>query len=255
MRINARRFSPKWWVMLPWVAADIYRRLTPPDPSLHAMSYWSYGSLPRKSIEQIARDAARAELTILNPGTRDPGTSVNLFELSCILMLMKSANARKVIEIGTFDGNTTLNMAMNLPPEGRVVSVDLPVDEPVELALPVESDVERNVTDRMRVGEQFRDHAVARSKIVQVFANSAKLDFSTLDGPFDFAFIDGCHAYNYVKSDTAHIMCVMRPGGIVVWHDYAMMEAVSRAVDEFRGEFAALEAVASTRLAVGIMRL
>jgi len=166
---------------------------------------------------------------------------------------MAMANARRVLEIGTYDGNTTLNLAANLPPEGRVVTIDLPIEDPPSLALAVDSDKERNMTDRARVGAQFLDHP-ARAKITQVFSDSATLDFTTLGGPFDFCFIDGCHAYNYVKSDTDNVLRVMRPGGVVAWHDYAMMDSVSKAVDEYDGAFASLAAVQLTRLAVGITR-
>lgn len=254
MRVEARRFTPLWWATLPWTAKDIWRRLTPPDPAFHAASYWWHGTLARRPIEELARSAATMPLTICNPGLRDPGTSVTLFELNCILMLIATANARKVVEIGTYDGNTTLNMALNLRADGHVVTIDLPVDKSADLALVVDSDQERNVTDRTRVGEQFRNNPVARSRIHQVFGDSAVLDFSTLGGPFDFAFIDGCHAYNYVKSDTEKVMSVMQPGGVIVWHDYGMMEAVSRAVDEFMGAFASLCAIQLTRLAVGVVK-
>lgn len=254
MRVNARRFSPLWWASLPLVAKEIYRRLTPPDPLFHAMSYWWHGSLPRRPIEEAARPAAREQLSIFNPGLRDPGTSVTVFELNCILMLMRSTKALKVLEIGTFDGNTTLNLAMNLPDDGEVVTIDLPVDEKVDLALALDRNIERNETERRRVGEQFRDRPHARAKIKQVFGDSARLDFAALGGPYDFAFIDGCHAYNYVKSDTQNVMRIMRPGGIIIWHDYAMMESVSRAVDEFDGSFGALYALELTRLAVGVLK-
>ena len=252
MTISARRFTPLWWLTLPWTAKDVYRRLTPPDPAMHAASYWWHGTLPREPIENLAHGAAHTQLAVLNPGARDPGTSVTLFELNCILMLMASASAKKVIEIGTFDGNTTLNIAANLPDDGGVVTIDLPIDNEVQYALSIDAEKERNVTDRARVGAQFQNHLQSR-KIKQVLGDSATLDFATLGGPFDFAFIDGCHAYAYVKSDTEKILRVMRPGGIVVWHDYAMMENVSRAVDEFRGKFATLCAVQLTRLAVGIV--
>jgi predicted O-methyltransferase YrrM len=251
--ISARRFSPMWWLMLPWSGKDYYRRLSPPDAAIGAISYWWHGDLPRRPIEEVARSAAAARLSIVNPGRRDPGTSVTLFELNCILMLMDTSGAKKALEIGTFDGNTTLNIAANLPSDGEVVTIDLPLEASTDLALAVDSEMERNLTDRNRVGEQFRDDPL-RQRIRQVFGDSAVLEFSTLGGPFDFAFIDGCHAYAYVKSDTEKVMRVMRPGGIVVWHDYAMMESVSRAVDEFRGAFASLCAVQLTRLAVGVMK-
>ena len=246
------RFTPRWWLSLPFTAKDIYKRLSSPDYQVNSMTYWWHGGLERMPVESVLPNAERAELRLHNPGWREPGTSTTLFELNCILMAMHHVKAKSVIEIGTFNGNTTLNLAANVPEDGRVVTIDLPVDEHVEYDLEV-SDGMRNVTDRRIVGEQFKGHPL-ESRIQQVFGDSAKLDFSTLGGPFDFAFIDGCHDYNYVVKDTENITKVMRPGGCVMWHDYAEMGSVSRAVDEFRGRFNRLCAIEGTRLAVGFTK-
>ena len=73
-------------------------------------------------------------------------------------------------------------------------------------------------------------------------------------GPFDFAFIDGCHFYDYVKVDTRNCVSHMKPGGLVVWHDYGMIEDVSRAVDEWSPATGIpVSVVAGTRLAIARM--
>ena len=36
----------------------------------------------------------------------------------------------------------------------------------------------------------------------------------------DLAFIDGAHTDDYVRNDTEKIARMMRPGGLVFWHDY-----------------------------------
>jgi predicted O-methyltransferase YrrM len=160
-----------------------------------------------------------------------------------------------VLEIGTFDGNTSLNIALNLPEDGRVVTIDLPVSDEGEYAIDIEDFSMRNVTDRSIVGHQFRNHPL-EGKIIQIFGDSGVLDFGSLGGPFDVAFIDGCHAYEYVISDTRKVLEVMAPGGVVLWHDYAMFESVSRAVDEIKGTgvFEEIFAIQGTRLAVGTVK-
>jgi predicted O-methyltransferase YrrM len=247
------RFSPRWWLKLPETAKNVYRRLKPPDVQLQEMQYWWHGALERRAIEHVLADAAGSTFQILNPGLREPGTSITIFELACVLMAMRSVKARKVLEIGTFNGNTALNIAANLEDDGVLVTVDLPIEPPEKLALGLEQDRERNVTDRNAVGIQFRDRPEAK-RIRQVLGDSAKLDFGTLGGPFDLAFIDGCHAYNYVKSDTEKVLEVMRPGGLVLWHDYSMIESVARAVDEYRGRVDRLVAIEGTRIALGYVR-
>lgn len=247
------RFSPKWWLTLPFTAQDIYQRLSPPDSAVADMSYWWYGTLERRAAEDLFPAAKHAELKIRNPGFRDPSTSITLHELNAILMGLLQTDARRVLEIGTFDGNTTLNMAANLPEDGQVVTIDLPVEGDTDYALELKDSGLRNVTDRQRVGEQFLEDPL-KARIQQVYGDSAKVDFDALGGPFDFAFIDGCHDYEYVKSDTENVLGVMRKGGIVMWHDYAFMESVSEAVDEFRWRVDELCAIQGSRLAMGVVR-
>jgi hypothetical protein len=46
----------------------------------------------------------------------------------------------------------------------------------------------------------------------------------------------------------------MKPGGLIVWHDYGMIEDVSRAVDEWSRETGiSVSIVTGTRLAVAKM--
>lgn len=250
---DIKRFTPKWWLTLPLTAQDIYKRLTPRDHSVEQMSYWFFGGLERHPAEHVLTKSDDARVEMANVGNREPGTSTTIFELSCILMGLYEVDAKKVIEIGTFNGNTTLNLALNLPDDGKVVTIDLPTEGDTSYALDISTTDHRNVTDRSGVGRQFRGHEAAK-KIEQVLGDSATLDFSALDGPFDFAFIDGCHDYNYVKSDTDNVLRVMRKGGLVMWHDYAEMESVSAAVDEYRHRFDRMCAIEGTRIAMGFVR-
>jgi hypothetical protein len=36
----------------------------------------------------------------------------------------------------------------------------------------------------------------------------------------DLIFIDGSHAHSYVESDTKKALRMIKPGGIIFWHDY-----------------------------------
>ncbi len=248
-----RRFSLKWWLALPFSIGDIFKRLMPKDPMVHTQCCWWYGELPRLHPQEVFPEAAGADYRILNSGRRDPATSTTIYELNCILMGMSHIGAKRVVEVGTFDGNTTLNMAANVGDGGKVTTLDLPLEEAEpELELAIDPGL-RNVTKRQVVGEQFLNRR-EKERIEQIFEDSGKVDWGTLGGPFDMAFIDGCHAYEYVKNDTENALSVVRPGGIVMWHDYAEMEDVSRAVDEFRGRFEQICALQGTRLAIGFVK-
>jgi predicted O-methyltransferase YrrM len=36
----------------------------------------------------------------------------------------------------------------------------------------------------------------------------------------DIVFVDAGHTYAYIKSDTENALKMVRPGGVVLWHDY-----------------------------------
>ena len=53
--------------------------------------------------------------------------------------------------------------------------------------------------------------------------------------------IDGGHTEAVVTSDTQKAIALLRPGGLVLWHDYCPDEAVRRTCDSVRGVLAAIE--------------
>jgi len=36
-------------------------------------------------------------------------------------------------------------------------------------------------------------------------------------------FVDAGHTYRYVKSDTEKALKMLRPGGVILWHDYMQL--------------------------------
>ena len=246
------RFTFGWWLELPFTFGDTWKRITPRDAMTQQSCYWWHGKLDREQIGKIFSSAKSVDIAIRNAEKPDPQWSVTLYELNCLLLAQRAINAKHVLEVGTYDGNTTLNMAANLPADGTLVTIDLPPgqDDP-SLAFDVENSL-RNIAGRHVVGREFMDRPEKRF-IKQVLGDSANLDWPALGGPFDLAFIDGCHAYEYVRSDTNNVLSVMRPGGVVMWHDYTSIPDVARAVDEFEGRFKKLVAVQGTRLALGVV--
>lgn len=219
------------------------------DPeAYHVVGSWTYGRLPRVPATVLFPALAAADLTLIHSLERDADTSLTLLELAVLCGIVRVTNARRVLEIGTFDGGTALNLAANLPADGRVTTVDLPVDWSGSLALHVPTDAV-NVTSRRTVATKYRD-TVYEGRIRQVYGDSAQIDWATLGGPFDLIFVDGCHSYDYVLKDTANALAHLRPGGLLLWHDYGIIEDVSAAVDRTaRG--LRVEAIRSTSLAVG----
>jgi hypothetical protein len=49
------------------------------------------------------------------------------------------------------------------------------------------------------------------ARITQLRADSATADWAAFGGPFDIIFVDGCHDYAYVKSDSLNAISQTRP--------------------------------------------
>lgn len=80
---------------------EIYR-CSKSDAGLH---------LPVRRLEDIVHDSV--DFSVVRP--RDWGGSMTITEISSLAMLVASRNPKKVLEIGTFQGLTTLNLARNAP--------------------------------------------------------------------------------------------------------------------------------------------
>ena len=178
---------------------------------------------------------------------REPLLSMFPTEVVVLAAMVRTLKPKRLLEIGTFEGNTTINLIANAPPDARMVTVDLPPDWDGEYAQQVPS-IHVNAAVGVQIGRQFLDSPY-NDRVTQVFEDSATFDW-TLHAPYDFILIDGCHTYEYALSDTRNALEVLRPGGVIVWHDYGMLEDVSRLVDEMSQQMA-VRAIQGTRIAVG----
>jgi Methyltransferase domain len=137
-------------------------------------------------------------------------------ELVAVAMLCRWLGPQTVFEFGTFNGRTTLNLAANTPDEAKIYTLDLIAPGKTELKTEKEDGV-------YHLGEKsgtfFRDSQLQK-KIEQLWCDSALFDETFLHGKVDLAFVDGAHSYEYVRSDSAKALAMVRPGGIVLWHDY-----------------------------------
>lgn len=223
-------------------------KYTAKDPQAWNIAKWGYGKAPRCHPLDLFPGLRDVDVTIVRAYDRVADTSIFPEEVFVLCSIVQHLNPKNILEIGTFNGNTTLNLAVNSSKDTKITTVDLPTDWDGSLGIHVPKDL-INVTDRTIVGEQF--HGTPHEhKIRQVFGDSAKIDWNTLSPPFDFIFIDGCHYYEYVKQDTINAIKHLTTGGVIVWHDYGIMRDVSRAVDSFSKQLD-IKTISGTRLAVG----
>jgi predicted O-methyltransferase YrrM len=221
------------------------------DLEAYRISTWRHGRIPRVHIAQIFPGIETVSVNLVNLYQRKIGLSMDAAEVMALCAIEKFIGATNVLEIGTYDGNTTLNLAANLPTDGRVTTIDLPQNWDRQFVYNVPGNY-WNVTDRNRIGIQFQGTQY-ESQIRQVLGDSAAVDWRELTPPFDLIFIDGCHYRDYVSADTDNALRNLRPGGVIVWHDYGDIKDVSRVVDETASKIT-VHIVRGTRLAVGLYR-
>jgi caffeoyl-CoA O-methyltransferase len=80
------------------------------------------------------------------------------------------AGAKRVLEIGTFTGYSSISMALNMPPDGQIVSLD--VNE-----------------ETTAVAQRYAEEAGVADRI-EYRVGPAIEELGRLDGPFDLVFID-----------------------------------------------------------------
>jgi hypothetical protein len=80
-------------------------------------------------------------------------------------------------------------------------------------------DADRDVYPE-RSGAKFRETWYAQ-RIYQLFGDSQTFDFSPYYGRMDLVFVDACHHYEFVKTDSENAIKMMSPHAIILWHDYA----------------------------------
>ena len=174
-------------------------------------------------------------------------------ELLVIAALVRQAEPHLCFEIGTFDGRTTLNMALNLPTDGRVFTLDLPGNDKGSTLLPLDH-AEVKYVDKPVPGARFAGHELA-GQITQLYGDSASYDFSRFLDSVDFMFVDGSHSYDYAKTDSLTALEMVRSGGIILWHDYdtPYWPGVTRALNELHAShpaFSGLRRIRNTSLCI-----
>jgi Methyltransferase domain len=134
-----------------------------------------------------------------------------------LLAIAVAAAPKVVLEIGTFMGHTTKQLAANLP-DAIIHSVDLPLDynqENDNVTQIMKDDF--HLIARRKVGREYRGTPY-EARIRQHFVDTAIWDFSEAAGATLF-FIDGSHTYDYCKNDSNRCYELCHGKGIFLWHD------------------------------------
>lgn len=142
-------------------------------------------------------------------------------------------NGSNLFEIGTFDGRTTLNLALNAPAQCMIYTLDLPPDLETTFSLAAG---ERYVSNKPKPGMRYEacreTYPAAVGRIHQLLGDSGTFDYTPYRNSCSLVFVDGAHSYDYAVSDTRAAMGLIERGGVVVWHDYGIWEGVTNALEE-----------------------
>jgi predicted O-methyltransferase YrrM len=176
------------------------------------------------------------------------GGNPTAIELFCIGAVARATGARHIFEIGTFDGATTLQLALNSPPDALIYTLDLPADAIDHTRIPLLPQ-ERAYALKPASGARFRG-TPAQDKIRQLYGDSAAFSVEPFAGCIDLVVVDGSHARDYVRSDSALARVMVRRGGWIVWHDYGVWPDVTAGLDELAAEMPLVRLEATT-LVVG----
>jgi hypothetical protein len=90
------------------------------------------------------------------------------------------------------------------------------------------------------IGWRYRKAGLS-DRVHQILADSLTWDSSSFaDGYFDSALIDGGHTPRVVAADTNNAMRLVRPGGLLIWHDFCPVDEVMDLSAATRGVVAAV---------------
>jgi predicted O-methyltransferase YrrM len=139
-----------------------------------------------------------------------PHTYLNEGELEIIVALVRSAAQQDtVVEIGLAEGRTAKAILRELPDLRRYIGVDTDPGYRTKLA--------SQWTERSDVPGYL---ALDDPRFDRWLLPHGSLDLVPEDfPPIDAMFIDGDHSSEVVRHDSDLARAVVRPGGVIIWHD------------------------------------
>ncbi|MDB4883818.1 MAG: hypothetical protein JWL95_2584 [Gemmatimonadetes bacterium] len=206
-------------LLLQYLRERSYRRQRP------LLGDWPIRTVSPAELDPIFRPgpfgpSADTEVAFIGKGpfTVEGGTT----DAEAWILAVLAKNARHLFEFGTCTGKTAYLWARNAPTDARITTLTLAPESRAEYRAesgddPAETDVALRESE---FATFLYSGTAAESKIEQLYGDSKSFDIGPWAGRCDLVFVDGSHAYSYVVSDSAKALELVRPGGLVLWHDY-----------------------------------
>jgi predicted O-methyltransferase YrrM len=170
-----------------------------------------------KLFEKIAQRNIFAQSNLFD---RDSKVTRSM-ETHFLSTLIKAVGPETIFEIGTYNGFTTLHLAVNSQPSCRIFTLDLPenYDERQASRFSYDDLLVVQLSNRTVLHRFYKGHPL-EGKIKELFGDSSAYDYSPYEGKMDVVFIDGNHSFEFVKKDTENAFKMLSSQGIIVWHDF-----------------------------------
>ena len=139
-------------------------------------------------------------------------------EFWSLVELVAANNTQNVLEIGVENGGTLWFWDKIVGTSGKIVAADTRNN--------IQFDMEECVSEVIFIeGDSHSAGAIAEIKA------------HFLDNAVDFLFIDGDHSYDGVKADFENFASLVRPGGIIAFHDISngRMPPDDRSIEDLIG--------------------
>jgi predicted O-methyltransferase YrrM len=187
--------------------------------------------LPKVYIQPATIDWTGLSRRFMNPN-----------ELETLVALLRSVdNLRCMIEFGVNEGRTAKAILREIPGIKSYFGVDVVADY-----------IPSKAVQRNEVPAQPGHMAAGDGRFSLIVRPRGSLDLTARELPVAGAvFIDGDHGREAVMHDTALARSIVRPGGIIIWHDYHNLGTVDvrDVLDEFHDGGMLLSHVENTWLA------
>lgn len=138
--------------------------------------------------------------------------------VSKICLIVRHIEPSAIFEIGSFNGMTSFQMALNSPNNCKVHTLDLPPDAEISGMSEIDTYMFRTLYDPE--SKRRYEDSLVESKVVQHYGDSRIFDFSPYYGSVDLVLIDGAHDYETKKTDTENALKMIGNKGVIIWDNY-----------------------------------
>ena len=162
-------------------------RTAPVDPQWAAVDGYVADRL-------LGQDGALTATLATNAAGGLPDIDISPAQGRMLNLLARMMGARRILEVGTLGGYSTIELARALPEDGRLVTLEIDAHH---------ADVARDNIARAGLADR-----------VDIRVGPAAATLATLNGPFDFVFIDADKPSNVAYLREA--LRLTRPGAAIV---------------------------------------